>query len=160
MKRNLTVSSRFALSSVAAAALCLLSPAAWSLGLGRLQVQSALGESLRAEIDVTSLSPEEASNLNVRVATPEAYKQAGVDYNAVLPGTKIELLRRPDGRPYLRLSSDRGVQEPFVDVILEITWSTGRLVREYTMLFDPPATARTPGAASAGGVTTAPAMAA
>jgi pilus assembly protein FimV len=65
-----------------------------------------------------------------------------VDYNAVLPGTQAELLRRPDGRPYLKLTSDRGVQEPFVDVILEITWSSGRLVREYTLLFDPPAAVR------------------
>ena len=156
MKRNLTFSGRFALTGVAAAALCLVAPAAWSLGLGRIQVQSALGESLRAEIDVTSLTPEEASNLRVRVAPPESYKAAGVDYNAVLPGTRVEMLRRPDGRPYLKLISDRGVQEPFVDIILEINWSTGRLVREYTMLFDPPATARAPAPAAA----TAPTMSA
>jgi pilus assembly protein FimV len=74
----------------------------------------------------------------VRVAPPESYRAAGVDYNAVLPGTTVTLAQRPDGRPYLRLTSDRAVQEPFVDVILEINWSTGRLVREYTLLFDPP----------------------
>ena len=142
LKRKLTFSGRFALTGVAAAALVLAAPAAWSLGLGRLQVQSALGETLRAEIDVTSLTPEEASNLRVRVAPPDAYRAAGVDYNPVLPGTQAELLRRADGRPYLKLSSDRGVQEPFVDVILEINWPTGRLVREYTLLFDPPTTAR------------------
>ncbi len=118
-------------------------PQAWALGLGRLALQSALGETLQAEIDVTSLSAEEASNLRVRIAGPDAYRAAGVDYNNVLPGTTAELLRRPDGRPYLKLKSDRPVQEPFVDVILEMTWSTGRLVREYTLLLDPPtATAR------------------
>ncbi|MEP7100824.1 MAG: FimV/HubP family polar landmark protein [Burkholderiales bacterium] len=156
MKRNLTFSGRFALTGVATAALMLAAPAAWSLGLGRIQVQSALGESLRAEIDVTSLTPEEAANLRVRVAPPDSYKAAGVDYNAVLPSTQVELLRRADGRPYLKLTSDRGVQEPFVDVILEINWSTGRLVREYTMLFDPPVTARAPAPAPA--ATTAPVM--
>ena len=158
MKRNLTFSGRFALTGVAAAALMLAAPAAWSLGLGRIQVQSALGESLRAEIDVTSITPEEAANLRVRVAPPDSYKAAGVDYNAVLPSTQVELLRRADGRPYLKLTSDRGVQEPFVDVILEINWSTGRLVREYTMLFDPPVTARAPAAVP--GATTAPTMSA
>jgi len=158
LNRKLTFSGRFALTGVAAAALCLAAPAAWSLGLGRLQVQSALGESLRAEIDVTSLSPEEASNLRVRVAPPEAYRAAGVDYNPVLPGTQAELLRRSDGRPYLKLSSDRGVQEPFVDVILELSWSTGRLVREYTLLFDPPASTRA--AAPAAAPATPPTMAA
>ena len=156
MKRNFTFPGRFALSGVAAAALLLAAPAAWSLGLGRIQVQSALGESLRAEIDVISITPEEAANLRVRVAPPDSYKAAGVDYNAVLPSTQVELLRRADGRSYLKLTSDRGVQEPFVDVILEVNWSTGRLVREYTMLFDPPATARAPAPAPA--ATTAPTM--
>ena len=154
MNRNSTISGRFALTGVAAAALLLAAQGAWALGLGRLQVQSALGETLRAEIDVTSLSPEEAANLQVKVASPDAYKAAGVDYNAVLPATRVSLEKRADGRPYLRLTSDRGVQEPFVDVILEINWSTGRLTREYTLLFDPPVTARAPAPS------TAPAMAA
>jgi pilus assembly protein FimV len=142
LKRTSLYTGRFALTGVAAAALCLTVPDASALGLGRLAVQSALGESLRAEIDITSLTPEEAANLRVRIAPPEAYRTAGVDYNAVLPGTTATLMKRPDGRPYLRLTSDRAVQEPFVDVILEISWATGRLVREYTLLFDPPITAR------------------
>jgi pilus assembly protein FimV len=119
--------------------LWLAVPDAWALGLGRLNVQSALGESLRAEIDVTSLTAEESANLRINIAPPESYRAAGVDYNSVLPATTAQLLHRPDGRPYVRLTSDRAVQEPFVDVILEISWSTGRLVREYTLLFDPPA---------------------
>ena len=139
MKSSSLVPGRFALSGVAAAALCLVMPSAWALGLGRLVVQSSLGEGLRAEIDVSSLTPEEAANLRVRIASPEAYRTAGVEYNAVLPGCAgRSLQRRSDGRPYLRLSSDRIVQEPFVDVILELSWNTGRLVREYTLLFDPP----------------------
>lgn len=140
MKRNLLYTGRFALTGAALAAMCLVASNAWALGLGRLAVQSALGETLRAEIDVTSITPEEASNLNIRVAPPESYRAAGVDYNAVLPGTQVVLQRRADGRSVITLTSDRAVQEPFVDVILEISWSTGRLVREYTLLFDPPVT--------------------
>ena len=71
MKRNSTFAGRFALTGVAAAALCLAASGAWALGLGRLQVQSALGEPLRAEIDVTSMTPEETANLRVRVASPD-----------------------------------------------------------------------------------------
>ena len=138
---------RFALHRLAVAAalsgLSLLPATAWSLGLGRLNVQSALGESLKAEIEVTSLTAEEAASLQVRVASPETYRAAGVDYNAVLGATNITLQRRADGRPFLRIASDRSVQEPFVDVILDLVWSSGRLVREYTLLFDPPAS-RTP----------------
>jgi pilus assembly protein FimV len=138
LKKRSMNAGRFALSAVAAAALCVGASGSWALGLGRLAVQSALGEALRAEIDVTSMTPEEASSLRVRIAPPESYRAAGIDYNAVLPNTQAQLLRRADGRPYFSLTSDRSVQEPFVDVILEITWSSGRLVREYTMLFDPP----------------------
>jgi pilus assembly protein FimV len=133
---------KFTLNKVAAAAafsaLAALPVSSWALGLGKLNVQSALGEALRAEIDVTSLTGEEGGSLQVRVATPETYRAAGVDYNQVLAATSITLQRRADGRPYLRISSDRTVQEPFVDVILDLSWSSGRLVREYTLLFDPP----------------------
>jgi pilus assembly protein FimV len=140
LKSSSLVPGRFALSGVVAAALCLVVPSAWALGLGRLVVQSSLGEVLRAEIDISSLTPDEAANLKIRIASPEAYRAAGVDYNAVLPGAQVALQRRGDGRPYLRITSDRVVQEPFVDVILELNWNTGRLVREYTLLFDPPTT--------------------
>ena len=141
LKRKLKSPGRFALTSIAAA-LLLASPLASALGLGRLNVQSALGEVLRAEIEVTSLTPEEQASLRIRVAPPESYRAANVDYNPVLPTTRASFEKRPDGRLFVRLVSDRGVQEPFVDVILEISWATGRLVREYTLLFDPPATIR------------------
>ena len=134
--------ARHALSAVAAAALTLVSTGSWALGLGRMAVQSALGESLRAEIDITNMSAEEASSLRVKVASAEAYRAAGIDYNPALPSTQVTVAKRSDGRPYLRIVSDRVVQEPFVDVILELTWSSGRLVREYTLLLDPPGSTR------------------
>ncbi|MFO1274346.1 MAG: hypothetical protein U1F50_22220 [Rubrivivax sp.] len=139
MKYRSTIAARFALTGVALAVGCLgaVSPA-WALGLGRLNVQSALGETLKAEIDVTSITPEEQSTLKLRVAPSEAYRAAGVEFNPVLAVAQVEVQKRPDGRTVVRLTSDRAVTEPFVDVILEASWSTGRLVREYTMLFDPP----------------------
>lgn len=139
LKKHASAYARFALSQVAAVTvLGLAAGSAYGLGLGKLTVQSALGETLRAEIDVSSLSPEEASSLKLRVAPPESYRASGLDYNAVLASTQVQLARRADGRPYLRLTSDRSVQEPFVDVILEVNWSSGRLTREFTLLFDPP----------------------
>ncbi|KQW43867.1 hypothetical protein ASD88_17330 [Pelomonas sp. Root662] len=117
--------------------MLVISGSAQALGLGRLNVQSALGETMRAEIDVTSLTPEEAATLKVRVAPPESYRSSGVEYNPVLTSAQVQVVRN-NGRTVLRVSSDRSVQEPFVDVILEVTWASGRLVREYTLLFDPP----------------------
>jgi pilus assembly protein FimV len=147
LKHRKLNAGRFALSGLAIATACLWGLNAQALGLGRLTVQSALGEPLRAEIDVTSLTPEEAGTLTLRVASPDAYRAAGVDYNPVLPGTRVQLMKRQDGRSYLRVTSDRAVVEPFVDVILEMNWASGRLVREYTLLLDPPGTPRNMAAA-------------
>ena len=111
---------------------------AYALSLGRISVLSALGEPLRAEIDVAQITPEEASSLKAAVATPEAFKAAGLEYTPVLAGLEVTLQRRADGRSYLRLTSSRPVSEPFVDLVLQATWAAGRLTRDYTMLFDPP----------------------
>ena len=140
MKHRTINAGRFALTGVALAASCLLGTQAFALGLGRLNVQSVLGETLKAEIDVTNITPEEAASLRLRVASAEAYRAAGIEYNAVLPSAQVTLDKRADGRQFLRITSDRAVLEPFVDVIVEASWNTGRLVREYTLLFDPPAT--------------------
>ncbi len=109
-----------------------------ALGLGRVTVQSALGEPLRAEIDIPEINAEEAASLRASVASVDAFKAAGLEYSAAVTNMQISLQRRPDGRSYLRLSSDRPVSEPFVDLILEARWASGRIVRDYTMLFDPP----------------------
>ncbi|HJV71524.1 FimV/HubP family polar landmark protein [Ideonella sp.] len=129
------------LTTVAAAALLLLhAGGAQALSLGRLTVQSSLGEALRAEIDITSMSPEEAASLRTTLASPEAFRAAGVEFNPVLSGAQLTLARRPDGRAYIRVSGDRAVSEPFVDVIIDFAWASGRLQRAYTLLIDPPPT--------------------
>ena len=130
------------LHAVAAAALLCASlahhPDAQALALGRVVVQSALGEPLRAEIDVPDINAEEAASLRVGLASGDTFRAAGVDINPVLANLQISLQRRADGRAYLRLTSSRPVTEPFVDLIVEANWSSGRVVRDYTLLFDPP----------------------
>ncbi|OYT90109.1 MAG: fimbrial protein FimV [Burkholderiales bacterium PBB3] len=109
-----------------------------ALSLGRITVQSALGEPLRAEIEVPDINAEEAASLRTAVALPEAFTSAGLEYNAALSSLQASLQRRADGRAYIRLTSDRPINDPFVDMIIEASWSSGRIVRDYTMLFDPP----------------------
>ena len=129
-------------SGVMASAVALLAGVAClpahALSLGKISVLSALGEPLRAEIDVAQITSDEASSLKAAVATPEAFKAAGLEYTPVLAGLQVTLQRRADGRSYLRLTSSRPVSEPFVDLVLQATWSAGKLTRDYTMLFDPP----------------------
>ncbi|MBX3603563.1 MAG: hypothetical protein KF863_23350, partial [Rubrivivax sp.] len=141
-KARTTRGAGFALRGVALAAGCALgtlwSAQALALGLGQLSVQSALGEALRAEIEITSITAEEAASLQLRIAPADAFRAAGVEYNAALAGARAQIVRRADGRQVVRVTSDRAVLEPFMDLILEANWSSGRLVREYTLLFDPP----------------------
>ena len=127
-----------ALASAVALLGSLASIEAHALALGRVTVQSALGEALRAEIDIAEINAEEASSLRVGIASSEAFRAAGLEYSATVVGVQISLQKRPDGRSFLRLSSPRPVTEPFVDLVVEANWASGRVVRDYTMLFDPP----------------------
>ncbi len=129
---------RTALGLAAVAFLGLSAPGAWALSLGTVVVQSALGEPLRAEIDIPEINAEEAATLKAGIASPEAFRAAGLDYNAVMGNLRVVIQRRADGRAFLRLTSDRAINDPFVDMILEASWASGRIVRDYTMLFDPP----------------------
>ncbi|MEY3445884.1 MAG: hypothetical protein RIR45_639 [Pseudomonadota bacterium] len=135
-------SHRWEKTAIAAAAIALMgfsATGALALSLGRLTVQSALGEPLRAEIDVPDINAEEAASLKTVVASPDAFVAAGLDYNPAMSIVQATLQRRPDGRAFIRITSERAINEPFVDMILETSWSSGRTVRDYTMLFDPPA---------------------
>ncbi len=78
----------------------------------------------------------------LRLASPDEYRQAGVQFNPSLGGARVVLQRIANRRASLLITTDRPIQEPFVDVVLEINWSGGRLVRSYTLLVDPPGMAR------------------
>ncbi|WP_367280513.1 FimV family protein, partial [Ramlibacter sp.] len=137
-----------ALALAAAVSLGLASPDALALALGRVTVQSALGEPLRADIELPEINPEEIASLRATVAPPEVFRAQGLDYSAVLTNVQITLQRRPDGRYFLRLTSDRPVNDPFVDVVLQAAWATGRVQRDFTLLFDPPSLRQAPPPAS------------
>lgn len=129
----------FTIGKALAVALLLLTP--WlthAAGLGRLNVQSSLGQPLNAEIDLVAVRGDEASTLNVRLASPDAYQQANLQYNVSVTGLKLSVEKRPNGQSYIKVIGNRPVNEPFVDLLIELTWSGGKLVREYTALLDPP----------------------
>lgn len=126
------------LSAVAAAALLVCHPAAHALTLGKLTVQSALGEPLVADVEVTSLSADEAASLKAGVAPLEVYRSTGVDFSSTLVGAQAKLVRRQDGSSYVRVSGERSITEPFLDLILNFSWGGGgQLRRSYTLLIDP-----------------------
>ena len=131
-----TVGGRSITLAVLAAALWLAAPlAAHSAGLGRINVLSSLGRPLNAEIELHSQPGEQ--DLVARLASPEAFSRAGIEINPALLGVRFTVERR-DGRQVLRVTTTQPVNEPFLDLLVDLQWNSGRLLREYTVLLDPP----------------------
>ena len=115
----------------------LFASRAWALGLGDIRLESALGEPLRAEIEVTSATPEELDALFVQLATAETFARYGLDRPGFLTGIRFDVDSR-DGRNFIAITTASPVVEPFVTILIEASWPQGRILREYTMLIDPP----------------------
>ncbi len=113
-------------------------------GLGELKVMSPLGQPLKAEINLVSMKAGELESLEAHIATPDAFRQAGIEYNPLLADVKLSIATRPDGNPYIKLSSSGVVNDPFLDVLISLSSSSGRIEREYTLLFDPAESAKAP----------------
>lgn len=121
--------------------LSVLVLSAWNwpvsaLDLGKLQITSAIGEALRAEVDIAQASPDELRSLRARLAAPESFHQAGMEYNPALAGVSASLQTRSNGSPFIALSGKTPIQENFIDLILETQWAGGRLVKNYALLLN------------------------
>ena len=135
--RKTTLRMKFKASALALVAAAMLPFHAAAAGLGKLTVLSVLGQPLHAELNITA-SSDELSSLSARVASPDAFKQAGIEYIPALLGIHLSLDKRANGQPFLSMSSDRPMNEPFLDLLVQLDWASGRLLREYTFLLDPP----------------------
>ncbi|MBK6741876.1 MAG: FimV family protein [Hydrogenophilales bacterium] len=123
-------------------ATLLAADVAGAAGLRRLSVMSALGQPLKAEIELLSVPPEEMGNLSAKLASAEAFRQARLDRVEALSNVQFNITQRTGGQPVLRISSTTPVSDPFLDLLIELNWSSGRILREYTVLLDPPADTR------------------
>ena len=115
---------------------CAVLPVAQAAGLGKLTLISALGQPLNAEVEIVSLQPGE-EGLSARLASPQAFAQAGIEANPILSDVRFTIERR-GSRPIVRLRSSQPVNDPFLKLLIELTSSTGRRMREYSILLDPP----------------------
>jgi pilus assembly protein FimV len=123
---------------VVGAWLALFPLVGYSLGLGKLKVNSALNEPLNAEIEFTSITEKELKGLNVTLAPRKDFESAGIERLPFLSQIKFTVAKKLDGRFFLQLHTDQQIEEPFLHILLHLEWSGGRLVREYTALIDPP----------------------
>ena len=119
--------------------VCLLaSNIAFTLGIGDIEVKSALSEPLDAEIKLFSVRPGEGENIRVVLASLKDFENAGIDRPLELSYLKFKVVEKGDGNAYIKVYSERPVREPFLDFLVDIDWPSGRLLREYTLLLDPP----------------------
>ncbi len=128
----MTKSVRASLLALSIAALPLSVQAA---GLGQINVLSGLGQPLRAEIQI-SASAQELQSLSARIASADAFRRANLSYGSAVSTIRVSVDTRA-ARPVVRLTSDRPINDPFVDLLVELDWAGGNLVREYTFLLDP-----------------------
>lgn len=109
----------------------------YGLGLGEIEVRSALNQELKAEIALLSASPEDAESLIVKLASRDEFIRASLDRPYFLNSLKFKTEIR-DGQPVIIVSTPKPVREPYLNFLVEIDWPKGHLLREYTILLDPP----------------------
>ena len=125
-------------TQLVAAGLITVPLMAHAAGLGKMSVNSALGQPLAAEIELFVADKAELESLSANLASDQAFRDANVEFAPVLSSLHFSVEKKPNGKSVLKVTSNRPVNDPFVDMLIELNWASGRLVREYTMLLDPP----------------------
>jgi len=111
-----------------------------ALGLGEIELKSSLNQPLIAEVALLSATDADLRELKVAIGSSAAFDNAGIERPLFLTKLRFNVKTNADGKPVVGITSREAVQEPFLDFLLEISWSKGRLLREYTVLVDPPVT--------------------
>ena len=109
----------------------------YAAGLGKLKLNSALGQPLNAEIDIVTTNSDEVSSLKANIASREAFAQAGIHYEPNFSTFKTSIELRTNGNPYIKLASPQAINDPFLNILVELNWDSGLILREYAVLLDP-----------------------
>lgn len=129
-----------------------------ALGLGEIELYSALNEPLNAEVRLLSVQAGELNNAVVHLAPNEEFARAGIERSAIMSDISFTVAPRNDGTAVVKITSTQPIREPFLDFILQLNWQSGSLLREYTLLLDPPVFGAEKSAPVAAPVTEPPAV--
>lgn len=121
-----------------ACVLAAVSASALAMGLGEIRLNSYLNQRLDAEIELVSAAADELESLRIGLADHQAFERYGLERSALLNTLQFRVVRRPNGTAYVKVTSEEPIREPFLTFLVEADWSRGRLLREYTVLLDPP----------------------
>jgi pilus assembly protein FimV len=120
--------------------ISLLAPVSgYSLGIGDIRVRSALNQRLNAEIALVATRGESVSNIKVNLAPSEKFDAAGVSWSYFLSKIRFKPVIKPNGSMVIKVTSTEALKEPYLNFLVEVSWSKGNLYREFTVLVDPPA---------------------
>ena len=126
------------LSLACAFILFLASGSAFGLGLGKLELGSALNQQFEAEIELTNVGQLTIDEVLPNLASQDDFARVGVDRNDILTDLRFKVAANPQGKLVLKVTSTRPIIEPFLNFIVEVLWPSGRILREYIVLLDPP----------------------
>ncbi len=133
----MTTLNRISAASLLAAASLTFSPTAWSLGLGDVTVESFLNQPLQVKIDLVTRESDDLDSVTAKLASADDYKLIGADREAIPVPIRFRI-EDIDGDAYILATSKLPIGNPVVRLIVEVNWSSGRLLREYTVFLDPP----------------------
>ncbi|WP_148862647.1 FimV/HubP family polar landmark protein [Marinobacter fonticola] len=109
-----------------------------ALGLGEVELQSYLNEPLDAEIELRNAGGVTPNEVFVNLAPPAVFERVGVSRDFFLTNLQFEVITAPNGQLVINVTTRQPVREPYLNFLLEVTWPSGKLLREYSMLLDPP----------------------
>ena len=135
--------------AVAAASALMSSNMVQALGVGEINLRSALNQPLDAEIELLQVRDLTSSEIRSVLASPDDFGRAGIDRSFFLTDLTFTPVVRPDGKAVIKVTSSRPVKEPYLNFLMEVRWPSGRVLREFTLLLDPPLYQPTPITASA-----------
>jgi len=124
-----------------AVALALACSNAFALGLGTIQVKSGLNQPLDAEIPVLTESATEAAELTVDLASAEDFERVGLNRARLTVPLEMVVTTNARGQTVIKVTTKEAVREPLIDFLIVANWTKGKVLREYTVLLDPPITA-------------------
>jgi FimV-like protein len=138
------ISSSKAVHAIAATLVgmsCVLgSHSANAVSLSRPQIQSEVGQALRVQIDLSDISSEESADLQASFAEPANYKASGITVNPALEDAKLTLVSRADGSYFIQIQGTKPVADPFIDLLINLKWATGSVLRDIGLLLESPKT--------------------
>ncbi|WP_228276658.1 FimV/HubP family polar landmark protein [Marinobacter sp. JSM 1782161] len=108
-----------------------------ALGLGEVELQSYLNEPLDAQIELSNSSDLSPNEVFVDLAPPQVFERVGIDRDFFLTNLSFNVVTAPNGQLVVNVTSRQAVREPYLNFLIEVTWPSGKLLREYSMLLDP-----------------------